>query len=255
MSLTRLAVATAIHEERRLRLELLDGFQVTMAGQPVALPLGARRLVAFLALNRRWSQRGHIAGTLWPDTTADRASADVRSALWRVHHCCPALVEIRGDHLRLASDVDIDLREATALAQQIVAGDRIRSDREVSALCDARTLLPGWDDDWVQVERESFRQLRLHALEAACEGLASAGRFAAAVQAGLAARTDDPLRESARRVLIKAYVAEGNPAEALREYRSSRCVLSAELHIRPSTQMEELMRSLGLDEDDDRVTS
>src|SRR6266571_3495035 len=48
-------------------------------------------------------------------------------------------------------------------------------------------LLPYWYEDWVLVERERFRQLRLHALEALCEQLTALGRFDHAVEAGIAA--------------------------------------------------------------------
>ena len=234
MPLRPVTVAAVTPENRRLRLELLDGFQVTMAGQPLALPLGARHLVAFMALHQRWSQRGHIAWTLWTDTTQDRACADLRSALWRVHHFCPGLVEIRDDYLRLAPDVNVDLREAIALAQQILAGDCLCRDSELSALCDAQTVLPGWDDDWVQIERESFRQLRLQALEAACERLAGVGRFAPAIEAGLAAVALEPLRESAHRALIVAHLAQCNQVEAIRQYSSYCALLWDELRIKPS---------------------
>ena len=37
-------------------------------------------------------------------------------------------------------------------------------------------LLPDWYDDWVLLERERFRQLRLHALDALCDDLTRAGR-------------------------------------------------------------------------------
>ena len=44
------------------------------------------------------------------------------------------------------------------------------------------------------------------------ERLAEAGRFGEATEAGLASIRDDPLRESARRALIAAHLAEGKPA-------------------------------------------
>jgi SARP family transcriptional regulator, regulator of embCAB operon len=44
-------------------------------------------------------------------------------------------------------------------------------------------LLPGWFEDWAVLEAENWRQLRLHALEAAASILAGAGRFGEAVGA------------------------------------------------------------------------
>jgi DNA-binding SARP family transcriptional activator len=45
----------------------------------------------------------------------------------------------------------------------------------------AKDLLPGWDEDWLQLERERHRQLRIHALEALSQRLTSGGQYAAAI--------------------------------------------------------------------------
>ena len=79
-------------------------------------------------------------------------------------------------------------------------------------------LLPDWNEDWVLIERERFRQARLHALEALCDRFSEAGRMMPAIQAGLAAVTADPFRESAHRALIRTHLREGNRSEALRQY-------------------------------------
>ena len=107
----------------------------------------------------------------------------------------------------------------------------------------AGDLLPGWYEDWVVTEREHFRQLRLHALEQLCEQLTDDGRFGQAVEAGLAAVSGEPLRESAHRVLIRAYLQEGNRAEAIRQYSACRDVLRRELGIDPSPPTQALLSS------------
>jgi hypothetical protein len=38
-------------------------------------------------------------------------------------------------------------------------------------------LLPGWYDDWVLIEAQIWRQLRMHALEALALRLADVGRW------------------------------------------------------------------------------
>ena len=94
------------------------------------------------------------------------------------------------------------------------------------------------------MERERFRQLRLHALESLSEQLTAMGRLGQAVEAALAAVASEPLRESAHRVLIKAYLAEGNRGEALLHFRGFRDLLSHELGVEPSPRMAELVREL-----------
>lgn len=79
-------------------------------------------------------------------------------------------------------------------------------------------LLPSWSDDWVAVHRECFRQLRLSALESLCAHRRDHGRLREALTAGLTAVAADPLRESAYRELVAVHLADGNVAEALRQY-------------------------------------
>jgi len=105
-------------------------------------------------------------------------------------------------------------------------------------------LLPDWYEEWAVLERERFRQVRLHVLERMCERLTDAGLHALAVLAGLAAVEAEPLRESAHRVVMRAYAAEGNAGEAIRQYRSCRDLLARELGVEPSPQMERLLLDL-----------
>ena len=100
-------------------------------------------------------------------------------------------------------------------------------------------LLSDWNEDWVLIERERFRQARLHALEALCDRYSEAGLMMPTIQAGLAAVTADPFRESAHRALIsRAHLREGNRSEALRQYSSYRRMLDEELGIEPAALSE-----------------
>jgi DNA-binding SARP family transcriptional activator len=105
-------------------------------------------------------------------------------------------------------------------------------------------LLPGWYEDWVLLERDRLRQLRLHALEALADKLAAVGRHGEALQAAHAAVRLEPLRESARRAMVRIQLAQGNVAEALRTYESFRRYLVDELGVTPSSQMEELVAGI-----------
>lgn len=59
--------------------------------------------------------------------------------------------------------------------------------------------MPDWCDDWLVVERERLRELRIRALERVCEQLTAIGSFGQAIEAGMAAVRAEPLRESAHR--------------------------------------------------------
>jgi DNA-binding SARP family transcriptional activator len=227
---------------RTVKLSLLQGFQLECADIEVDLPLSSQRVLAFLALQLRPQTRSYVAATLWTNFKEERAGASLRSALWRINHCGYPLIAADARTLRLMPDVVVDLRESARSAQEVLRGQTKGRAVRVDGLT-AGDLLPGWYEEWVVTEREHFRQLRLHALEELCEQLTEEGRFGQAVEAGLAAVCGEPLRESAHRVLIRAYLQEGNRAEAIRQYEACREVLRRELNIDPSPVTQALLSS------------
>jgi DNA-binding SARP family transcriptional activator len=226
------------------RLRLLDGFELHCRGELITLPMTAQRLLVLLALEDRPVTRPHVAGMLWLDTTDEQASASLRSALWRLRRPGYRLVEVSPSHLRLASDIAVDYREVTARARRLVGDDAPGELTSLDATELSSELLPDWWDEWLLMERERFRQLRLHALEALGARLAAIGQFAAALEAGLSAVACEPLRESAHRLLIEIHLAEGNRAEALRQYLSYTRILHAELGLQPSDGVRALVDNL-----------
>jgi DNA-binding SARP family transcriptional activator len=227
---------------RTVRLGLLQGFQLECGECEVDLPLSSQRVLAFLALQLRAQSRSYVASTLWMNFDEERAGASLRSALWRINRSGHPLVAADSRSLRLMPDVVVDLRESERSAREVLRGEICSGAVRVDDLA-AGDLLPGWYDDWVVNEREHFRQLRLHALEKLCEQLTDEGRFGPAVEAGLAAVSSEPLRESAHRALIRAYLAEGNRGEAIRQYEACRAVLRRELNIDPSPLTQALLDS------------
>lgn len=242
-------VDAVVSDSDAIRLNLLRGFELRQDDQLVDLPLSAQRVLAFLALHDRPLQRLYVAGSLWLDATEERANASLRTALWRLGRPSFPLVDASTTHLSLADAVEVDVRDARAAAEAVLAGAQDDTTHARDKLCRSGELLPDWYEDWVYLEREHFRQLRLHALEALCAEMASAGRFADAARAGLAAVDGEPLRESAHRVLIAVYLAEGNAADALRQYRFFRKLLDEQLGLAPSHLMDELMRGLPIHHD------
>ena len=229
--------------EPRLRLNLLDHFELWRDGHVVPAATAIQRLLAFLALRRRPVGRLLAAGTLWLDSSERRASGSLRSALWRLKSEGLDLVEATPTQVGLAPTVTVDLDEATTFARAL-------TDRSATALQEplqagplTKDVLPDWYDDWVLIERERYRHIRLHALEALCERLTQEGRFALAIEIGLAAVTTEPLRESAHRVLIGAHLAEGNVSEAIRQARTLRDLLRTELGVDPPEDLAALVRA------------
>lgn len=228
----------------RVRLRLIDGFELVRGDAVVDLPVPAQRVLAFLALTRRSLHREYVAGTLWGDRDQQRAAANLRSALWRLREV-PEVVHATRTHLRLGSEVELDVGEVEALARRVLAAgtasapcEEVDADPAGCAGALDRDLLPDWYDDWAQFERERLRQLRIGALEQLSVHWRHLGRFALAVDAALAAIRAEPMREGAHAALIEAHLAAGNRNEALRRYEHLRMLLQSELGLRPSTELQ-----------------
>jgi DNA-binding SARP family transcriptional activator len=233
--------ATRVTTPPVIRLRLLDAFGLTVDGRSIELPHPAKRLIALLAVLDHPVLRSHAAATLWLDHTDDRASANLRSVLWRLRRRGLKIIALHRGTVELDPAVGVDLHDTAALARRWLAGLETDDDRTIASAALAGELLPEWYDDWVTDERERFRQLRLHALEAMAEQLAESNRWGDAVLAALAALASDPLRESAHRAVIKVHLAEGNVAEAIRQLRRCERLMIDEVGVPPSSKLQELI--------------
>jgi len=200
----------------------------------VRLPLPARRLIAYLALNGAPIARGVASAALWPDCPDDVGRANLRRAIWNVPEGW-----IVSTGVELALDADTDLAEAEAAAGRAIGGNEL-------GLADIKLLssdiLPGWHEEWVLADQERFRLLRVEALEAACRTMIASNQFVLATQAGSAALAAEPLRESAAEALIEAHLAQNNRYEAVRCYRSLSERLKVELGVNPHPSLSARLR-------------
>jgi DNA-binding SARP family transcriptional activator len=227
----------------RASLYLLAEFQLRVDGKAIRLPHSVERIVAFLGMNRAPVNRTRLAASLWPEVTDHRANGDLRSALWRLRRITGVICD-EGCLLALAPEVEVDVLDMAQLTQSLIAEPEQPSLGRLSELVRAEDILPGWDEEWLVVERERYRVLRLRALERASEALFAADDYAPALEAALAATSTEPYRESAHRLVIQIHLAEGNNAEAILAYQSYRALLDDELGIAPSSLMDDLVAPL-----------
>lgn len=222
-----------------VHLTLLDGFSMARGDTPLPLPMALQRLIAFLGLHPG-TNRAHAAGLLWPDVPEDRALGCLRTALWRLRQDGGQLVGSEGQQIRLAPQVRVDVDDLVRIAHAVQAG---RSPRAADPLLTSGwdELLPGWYDDWVLLERERLRQLRLHALEDASRAYLRAKQYSRALQSAIAAMRAEPLRETPHRLMIEVHLTEGNAYEALRAYHTFHDMVRRELGLVPSPHMQDLL--------------
>lgn len=236
-----------------VRIELLGRFRCSVRGEPQKLPMACQRLVAFLALHDRPLMRTFVAGSLWLDSSEQRATANLRSALCRLSSHADRFV--LSDRISVALDdtVGVDVRSLSSVAYGLVNGRSGVADREGveprlgdnGGLEELRLLrndlLPDWYDDWLVLERERLRQLRLNALDRLSAALLAAGSPGLAMDAAYLSIAAEPLRESAHRALITAQLSAGNRWEALCHYDRFRNLLADALGLEPSAELRRLV--------------
>jgi DNA-binding SARP family transcriptional activator len=191
-------------------------------------------------------RRSTLAERLWPETQPGRAGSSLRSVLWRLPRPRGrALVTGTSTVVRLHPDVAVDLWEGEELASDLCSAEPVDQPVVPTVLSPLHAdLLPDWHEEWLVVEQESYRQKRLHALERVAAQWCEDGRFTEALSAGLGAVRSEPLRESAHRRVIAVHLAEGNHAEALRQYNGYRRLLADELGLPPSPAIRQMVAPL-----------
>lgn len=222
-------------------VRVLGCFQVEIGDRLVSLPAQAQRVVGYLAVTGKQERRDQLAGKLWSYSSQRRADANLRTALWRIRSAGPGLIESSHAYVGLAEDVDVDLHLAVEAARCIIDDPTLTS--PVADRLWEDDVLPSWDEDWLVIERERARQLRIHSLEALSRVLVEQRRFAKAIDVALAAIAAEPVRESAHAALIRAHLAEGNLGEARRQLASFGRIMQRELGLGPSAALVEEVNS------------
>ena len=250
-------------ERQTAKVTLFETFELVVDGALVDLPIGAQRLVAFLAVRGR-TGRSRLAGQLWPDTSERRALGCLRTGIWRINQTACGLIHSSHGGVELGLSPAVDVQEFLTRARAILDWEQCcRIDEHPSRVHAAHAprlaatarpaaeldelvlpegeLLPDWDDEWLAEERERLHQLRLHVLEATAQMFTRMGSYGLALEAGLAALRADALRESAHRTVISIHVAEGNLAEAQRAYEHCSRTMREELGIEPAPSTRSLL--------------
>lgn len=226
-----------------VRLRLLGRFAVTVDGSAMGVSRTGQRLLARVALNEGVEDRGVLAGTLWPEHTGSRAQANLRGAVWRLPAALHRRLRLGAGTLAFDAGWDVDLYASERLAGGLEP-PRPPDSLPAAALF-RHDLLPDWDEPWLILHRERYRQLRLHALEDLARRHLEAGNPLAAADCALLAISSEPLRESAQRLLVRSHLGAGNRAAALASYERFRGLLAGELGVQPGPELTDLVRGLG----------
>ncbi len=222
-----------------------------------ALALGGRRqrtVLAVLLLNRnRAVSRERIIDSVWEDDPPETARNTVQvyvSTLRRVLGPDRLISEPGGYRLV----VEPDELDAAQLEQRLAEATRAIAAGEphaaVAALDQALALWRGpalgdlANESFALAEAARLESLRLAARELRAEGQLLLGRLEPAIAELEALLRDEPLREHARALLMRALYAAGRQADALAVYRDGREALVEQLGLDPGPELQDLERAI-----------
>ncbi|MGH2830637.1 MAG: AfsR/SARP family transcriptional regulator [Actinomycetota bacterium] len=246
----------------------IQGLRIHLAGdlalQISAAALDARafagrqgRLVfAYLATaHDRQVSCDELADLLWPDgppATWRKAIAVIatktRSALTSIGLDGKGLLGGTAGcyRLNLPPGTWIDIEAAAAACQ---SAERLLQSGDPAGAAEAAAhavgiarhpFLPGEEGRWVDEMRERLGDVLSRGLDAASEALLALGRPRDAMASAAEVTRLEPYRESAYRLLMRAHVAAGDAAAALKDYERCRRLLADELGVDPSAETHHL---------------
>ena len=238
----------------RLRYLILGPLEVREGDEGVELRGGQqRKLLAILLLHS-----GEAVSTdvlieeLWdgksPDTAAKALQGYVSSLRKQLGR---EAVETVGAGYRLVEPEDTDVRrfeELLAEARKLERAPAVAKLREALALWRGPALADFVYDEFAQNEIDRLEGLRFSAVERRIDLELALGHHDDLVAELEALVHVYPLRERLRGHLMVALYRSGRQAEALDAYRDARAVLSDELGLEPSEELQALQRAI-LDHD------
>jgi DNA-binding SARP family transcriptional activator len=228
-----------------VRVSLLGDFRLRVADQVVPCSWTAQQVLACLAWRGSPLGRAALAATLWPDDDPQRSRARIRTVAWELRHRTRTpLLGGDSESMWMMTGVRVDFHEAESVARRFVRGLESRDPpggvptQELELL--TQDVLERWECEWVLPVRETFRELRVQAMEHLCRWLMGRQEYAAATETALRALVAEPFRESIHRALIEVHLAQGNTFDALRQYQRY-CEAMADLGVSPSQLIRRLI--------------
>ena len=230
-------------------LRLLGGATVTTEDGEGAGISSRRHPLALLALLAtapgRTLSRGKLVGLLWPEVPEETARNRLTSCVYDVRSSLGAgTLRTRGEELRYdpaALPADVDRFE-----RAIAAGDHRRAvDLYGGPFLDGFRLGGSADfEQRVDRERDRLRRMYLGALESLAREAAKSGQTGPAVAWWRTRSAEEPHDSRVVGELMRALVAAGNRAEALRVAESHARLLEEEFGTQPGPDLRSLVERL-----------
>lgn len=233
-------VAGEVRAGEQAHLHSLGAFRLVVGDSvPSIRSRKSRAILACLALAPlQRLRRTQIAGLLWSEASEHDARVSLRQQLLTLKRELATAVDLvlsDREDVWLAVQVAMD---APLLVAALKAGEVPdvlvdRADPFDSFLGDVEGVDPAFDY-WLAVQRESIRSAALHELR----NLLTAERPDLAERAATALRNIDPTNEEACRRLMRATMARGDVAGALRLYNELWTLLDRDFDMEPGPETQ-----------------
>jgi DNA-binding SARP family transcriptional activator len=122
--------------------------------------------------------------------------------------------------------------------------ERVYGHAHVAYQIARRPFLPGEEGPWVDERQEKLRTVFVRSCECLADFYIWNGEPALGVDAAKQVVAREPFRETGYQLLMRAYAAAGNRAEALRVYESCRKLIAKELGADPSPETRAVHQKL-----------
>lgn len=244
----------------RLEFRILGPLSVRVDGTPVALGGPKQRaLLALLLLNaNRVVSRDRLVAELFPEQSVNSADHALRNHVSRLRGVFapvgrdePRIVARAPGYLLRVEPGELDLeRFEQLLAEGREALGAGRTAAAAALLSSAEQLWEGRPfadlefEPFGRLEVERLEELRLAAIEERIDAELALGRQLALVPVLETLAAEHPYREHFRAQLMLALYRSGRQAEGLAVYQKTRTLLSEELGLEPSGELQELQRAI-----------
>jgi DNA-binding SARP family transcriptional activator len=233
---------------RFLEVRTLGGFQITRHGEviefshkPPRKPLAL--LKAIVAEGPRGLSHDAACERMWPDYDGDAAAESLGSALHRLRRLLGSSDAVRLSDARLTLDEELVWVDAFAFERLLEGGSAMARESALSMY--HGNFLP-YDESysWTAAMRDRLRQRFVHLVDDLGQQHEAAGRLDEAIACYRRGIAVDLLAERFYQGLMRCLAQQDRRAEGAAVYRQLRRTLSVVLGIAPSSQSEQIGRTL-----------
>ncbi len=229
--------------------------------QEVHLPRSTQSLLVYLLLNRRQLvPREVLAELFWGNSPPEQARSCLSTAIWRLRRSLQAPGGAGNGYLLSTPEGEVGFNPASeywldvAIFEEVLTRLCTQEDgeitpalaREAEAALALYTgdLLEGYYADWALRERERLRLLYIRGLRRLMRWYKETGNLEAGILCGQRILEKDLLREEIHRELMRLYAANGQRAQAVRQYQTCRQALLRELEMEPMEETRRLYHAI-----------